>query len=64
MTQKEFMNHCFAAGGNWTAMLWSGVENLHKKGDKTFEEVYQRYKDIEEVDFLELWAAIKKHLED
>lgn len=28
MTQKEFMSHCAASGGNWTSMLLSGLKEL------------------------------------
>ena len=28
MTMKEFLNHCKAYGGNWVAMLLSGIKEV------------------------------------
>ena len=28
MTQKEFLNHCTACGGNWGGMLLTGINEL------------------------------------
>ena len=28
MTIKEFLNHCTACGGNWVAMLLTGVKEV------------------------------------
>lgn len=47
MTLKEFVSHCTACGGNWTAMLLSGLKEVNKPlwdsipNDKefTFEEL-------------------------
>lgn len=48
MNAKEFLNkHCMACGGNWTAMLLSGIksafpsvwESLDEKKEYTFSEV-------------------------
>ena len=29
MTQKEFLNHCTACGGDWGAMLLTGIKALY-----------------------------------
>lgn len=29
MTCKDFLNHCIACGGNWTAMLLTGIKVLY-----------------------------------
>lgn len=48
MTGTEFMNNCTACGGNWTAMLMSGLkksfpEYYNKLEDReyTFDEIYE-----------------------
>ena len=48
MTGKEFLNNCTACGGNWTAMLLTGIKCCFPKEyeameDKTYsiEEVLQ-----------------------
>lgn len=28
MTQKEFIDHCTTCGGNWTALLMTGLKDL------------------------------------
>ena len=38
MSVAEFMNHCTACGGNWGAMLLTGIE-------KVFPEEYEEVKD-------------------
>lgn len=40
-----FMNYCTACGGNWVAMLWSGIKNLHEHEELTDEE----FKKLEEI---------------
>lgn len=40
MTGTEFMNNCSACGGNWAAMLMSGVK-------KAFPEYWENLKDKE-----------------
>ena len=47
MSGSDFMNNCTACGGNWTAMLLTGIkrcfpEFYEKMEDRTysFEEVY------------------------
>jgi hypothetical protein len=39
---KEFLNHCYACGGNWTRMLMTGIQNRYPERwealeDKTWE---------------------------
>ena len=29
MTADEFLNHCFACGGNWVGMLLTGIKALY-----------------------------------
>lgn len=40
MTGTEFMNNCTACGGNWTAMIMSGIK-------KCFPEEYDEMPDKE-----------------
>lgn len=45
MTQKEFLSHCTDCGGNWVAMLLSGIEVV-------FPEHYKSViKEVEEIGF-------------
>ena len=38
MTMKEFLNHCTACGGNWVAMLLSGIEKIFPNDYKSVVE--------------------------
>ena len=38
MTQKEFLSHCNACGGNWVAMLLSGIEKVFPNDYKSVVE--------------------------
>ena len=45
MTKKEFLNNCTACGGNWVAMLLSGIERV-------FPENYESVvAEVEEIGF-------------
>lgn len=40
MTMKEFLNNCTACGGNWVAMLLTGIEQVFPSDyDSVVEEV-------------------------
>lgn len=42
MTQKEFLNHCTACGGNWVAMLLSGIEEVFPNDYKQVVEEVEK----------------------
>lgn len=53
MTGTEFLNNCTACGGNWTAMLMSGIKKLFPEyydqlEDRTysFDEIYSMSVDL------------------
>lgn len=48
MTSREFLNNCTACGGNWAAMIMSGIR-------KCFPEQYAKMED-RQYDTLELLA--------
>lgn len=37
MSGKEFLNNCTACGGNWTAMLLTGIERCFPEEYKAME---------------------------
>ena len=47
MSGKEFLSNCTAAGGNWSAMIMSGIR-------KCFPEQYDNMPSDKEYDFFEL----------
>jgi hypothetical protein len=53
MTMKEFLTHCTACGGNWTAMMLSGIKKL-------FPEYWNSLPDDTEFDF----STVMKMLDD
>ena len=40
MTMKEFLNHCTACGGNWGAMLLTGIKKLFPSEYDKIEKKY------------------------
>ena len=53
MTLKEFMSNCYAQGGNWAAMLMSGIRNLSEKNED-FKILYDSMLDDKTYSFNEL----------
>ena len=49
MTFNEFLNHCTTHGGNWTAMLFSGIREV---APKLFDEIPDRSYEFDEVAFI------------
>ena len=47
MSETEFLNNCNACGGNWSAMIMSGIR-------KCFPEQYESMDDKKEYDLFEL----------
>ena len=52
MTFTEFLSHCTACGGNWTAMLLTGIK-------KCFPEYYNKMED-KPYEFNEVCNIIKQ----
>lgn len=57
MSMKEFLSHCYAQGGNWTAMLMSGIRNLSEK-NSDFKMVYDNMPDDKEYSFVDVLELI------
>lgn len=57
MPMKEFLSHCYAQGGNWTAMLMSGIRNLSEK-NSDFKMIYDSMPDDKEYDFADILELI------
>lgn len=52
MSLKEYMGHCVAQGGNWTAMMMSGLRDLSEtdcKFKKVFEAMPDKSYEFQEV---------------
>lgn len=49
MTLNEFLNHCTACGGNWTAMIMSGIKEV---APKVYAEMPDRSYEFDEVCFI------------
>lgn len=49
MTLDTFMNHCTACGGNWTAMLMTGIK---KVAPEVYDQMPDRNYEFDEVRFI------------
>ena len=57
MSMKEFLSHCYASGGNWTAMLMSGIRNLSEKNND-FKMIYDSMPGDKEYSFADVLELI------
>lgn len=53
MPIKEFGSFCFACGGNWSAMLMSGIRTLKDK-DQRFKKIWDNLEDDRSYEFEQL----------
>lgn len=44
MSMKDFLNHCTACGGNWGAMLLTGIKRVFPDN---YEEVEKKYNSMD-----------------
>lgn len=49
MTLDTFMNHCTACGGNWTAMLMTGIKEV---APEVYDQMPDRNYEFDEVCFI------------
>ena len=49
MTLDTFMTHCFACGGNWTAMIMTGIEEV---APEVYAQMPDRTYEFDEVCFI------------
>lgn len=48
MTMKEFLSHCTACGGNWTAMIGTGIRELFPDEWNNLPDTFE-FEDVMEV---------------
>lgn len=59
MTLKEYLQHCTACGGNWSLMLFTGLQRLASAGDVRAQQILAKLP--ENYTFVEIITAVKEY---
>jgi hypothetical protein len=67
MTLGQFIDrHCTACGGNWTQMLYTGLQDLAKRGDDRaaalIRELPTEFEFVQVLDGLVRWGIIEQEV--
>lgn len=46
ITQEDFINHCTACGGNWTAMIITGIKEIFPLTYAALPDVNYAFEDV------------------